>query len=167
MTALKDSIQGKDKLDVPIKFIWNYASNTLVNQHSDINRTHEILQNDKDCEMIVVVENFMTSSAKYADLLLQYLMTTEQEDIVPNDYAGNMGYLIFGQPATSAKFEHRSLYWMTSEIARLLGDDVLQRFTEAAVNRSGCTICTPKCARAIPTAILSPANFARITQAIR
>lgn len=72
----------------------------------------------------------MTSSAKYADLLLQYLMTTEQEDIVPNDYAGNMGYLIFGQPATSAKFEHRSLYWMTSEIARLLGDDVLQRFTE-------------------------------------
>ncbi|MGL9723961.1 DmsA/YnfE/YnfF family dimethyl sulfoxide reductase [Sodalis sp. (in: enterobacteria)] len=130
LTALKDGIQGKDKLDVPIKFIWNYAGNTLVNQHSDINRTHDILQNDKDCEMIVVVENFMTSSAKYADLLLPDLMTTEQEDIVPNDYACNMGYLIFGQPATSAKFERRSLYWMTSEIARRLGDDVLQRFTE-------------------------------------
>lgn len=36
----------------------------------------------------------MTSSAKYADILLPDLMTTEQEDIVPNDYAGNMGYLI-------------------------------------------------------------------------
>jgi anaerobic selenocysteine-containing dehydrogenase len=41
------------------------------------------------------IENFMTSSAKYADILLPDLMTVEQEDIIPNDYAGNMGYLIF------------------------------------------------------------------------
>ncbi|MDI5822943.1 hypothetical protein MJI95_32040, partial [Salmonella enterica subsp. enterica serovar Kentucky] len=33
------------------------------------------------------------------------LMTVEQEDIIPNDYAGNMGYLIFIQPATTPKFE--------------------------------------------------------------
>lgn len=130
MTALKDGVKGKDKLDVPIKFIWNYAGNTLVNQHSDINRTHDILQNEQDCEMIVVIENFMTSSAMYADILLPDLMTTEQEDIVPNDYAANMGYLIFGQPATSAKFERRSLYQITSDIAKRLGPDVEQKFTE-------------------------------------
>ncbi len=40
----------------------------------------------------------MTSSAKYADLLLPDLMTVEQEDIIPNDYAGNMGYLILSSP---------------------------------------------------------------------
>ncbi|TKI05098.1 DmsA/YnfE/YnfF family dimethyl sulfoxide reductase [Martelella alba] len=130
MTALKDGIKGKDKLDVPIKFIWNYAGNTLINQHSDINRTHKILRNEKDCEMIVVIENFMTSSAKYADILLPDLMTTEQEDIVPNDYAANMGYLIFGQPSTKAKFERRSIYEITSAIARRLGPDVEQKFTE-------------------------------------
>ncbi len=44
--------------------------------------------------MIVVIENFITSSAKYADILPPDLMTVEQEDIIPNDYAGNMGYLI-------------------------------------------------------------------------
>ncbi len=33
MTAIRDGVRGKDKLDVPIKFIWNYAGNTLVNQH--------------------------------------------------------------------------------------------------------------------------------------
>ena len=41
MTALADGVQGKDKLDVPIKFIWNYAGNCLVNQHSDHQRTAE------------------------------------------------------------------------------------------------------------------------------
>ncbi len=80
--------------------------------------------------MIVVIENFMTSSAKYADILLPDLMTVEQEDIIPNDYAGNMGYLIFIQPATTAKFERKPIYWMLSEVAQRLGPDVYQRFTE-------------------------------------
>lgn len=130
MTATRDGVRGKDKLDVPIKFIWNYAGNTIINQHSQINRTHDILQDDKKCEMIVVIENFITASAKYADLLLPDLMTVEQEDIIPNDYAGNMGYLIFIQPATAAKFERKPIYWILSEVAKRLGPDVLQKFTE-------------------------------------
>ena len=117
MTAKADGVRGKDKLDVPIKFIWNYAGNTITNQHSDINKTHDILQDDTQCEMIVVLENFMTSSAKYADILLPDLMTVEQEDIIPNDYAGNMGYLIFIQPATSAKFARKGIYEVMSEVA--------------------------------------------------
>lgn len=130
MTAKRDGVRGKDKLDVPIKFIWNYAGNTIINQHSDINKTHDILQDDSQCEMIVVIENFMTSSAKYADILLPDLMTVEQEDIIPNDYAGNMGYLIFIQPATTPKFERKPIYWITSEVARRLGPDIYQKFTE-------------------------------------
>ncbi|VEB98973.1 Anaerobic dimethyl sulfoxide reductase chain A [Klebsiella pneumoniae] len=130
MTASRDGVRGKEKLDVPIKFLWNYAGNTIINQHSDINKTHEILQDESKCETIVVTDNFMTSSAKYADLLLPDLMTVEQEDIIPNDYAGNMGYLIFIQPATSAKFERKPIYWILSEVAKRLGDDVHQRFTE-------------------------------------
>lgn len=130
MTALRDGVRGKDKLDVPIKFIWNYAGNTLVNQHSDINKTHDILQDESKCEMIVVIENFMTSSAKYADILLPDLMTVEQEDIIPNDSAGNMGYLIFFQPATRTKFERKPIYWIMSEVAKRLGPDVYQKFTE-------------------------------------
>ncbi|UMG84916.1 hypothetical protein MJK70_09270 [Klebsiella pneumoniae] len=33
-TALRDGVRGKDKLDVLIKMIWNYAGNCLINQHS-------------------------------------------------------------------------------------------------------------------------------------
>lgn len=130
MTAVKDGIQGKDKLDVPIKFLWNYAGNTIINQHSDINRTHKILQDESKCEMIVVIDNFMTSSAKYADILLPDLMTTEQEDIIPNDSAGNMGYLIFGQAATAPKFERRPIYQILCDIAKRLGDEVYDKFSE-------------------------------------
>ncbi len=135
MTSKRDGVRGKEKLDVPIKFIWNYAGNTLINQHSDINRTHDILQDDSLCETIVVIDNFMTSSAKYADLLLPDLMTVEQEDIIPNDYAGNMGYLIFSQPATAPKFERRPVYDILSDVAKRLGPDIFQAFTEGRNQR--------------------------------
>ncbi|KAA9001089.1 dimethyl sulfoxide reductase subunit A [Affinibrenneria salicis] len=135
MTAVRDGVRGKDKLDVPIKFIWNYAGNCLVNQHSDINKTHDILRDESQGEMIVVIENFMTSSAKYADILLPDLMTVEQEDIIPNDYAGNMGYLIFIQPVTGAKFERKPIYQMLSEIALRLGPEVHRAFTEGRTQR--------------------------------
>ncbi len=72
----------------------------------------------------------MTSSAKYADIVLPDLMTVEQEDIIPNDYAGNMGYLIFLQPVTAPKFERKPIYWIMSEVAKRLGPDIHQKFTE-------------------------------------
>ncbi|HHC5243581.1 TPA: DMSO/selenate family reductase complex A subunit [Klebsiella pneumoniae] len=62
MTASRDGVRGKEKLDVPIKFLWNYAGNTIINQHSDINKTHEILQD----EMTVLL-----SGPLFAALLLR------------------------------------------------------------------------------------------------
>ena len=128
MTALRDGIRGKDKLDVPIKFIWNYAGNTMINQHSDINRTLKLLEDDTLCEMIVVIENHMTSSAKVADILLPDLTNLEQNDVATQGTSGNMGYVIFASKAIEPMFECRSVYEMCTEIARRLG--VEQDFTE-------------------------------------
>lgn len=128
MTAKRDGVRGKDKLDVPIKFIWNYAGNCLINQHSDINRTHDILQDDKQCEMIVVIDNHMTASAKYADLILPDCTASEQMDFCLDASSGNMGYVIFANQAIKPRFECKTIYDMTSEIARRMG--VEQRFTE-------------------------------------
>lgn len=100
MTATRDGVRGKDKLDVPIKMIWNYAGNCLVNQHSEINRTHDILQDDKKCEMIVVIDNHMTASAKYADILLPDCTASEQMDFCLDASAGNMSYVIFADQVT-------------------------------------------------------------------
>lgn len=128
MTATRDGVRGKDRLSVPIKFIWNYAGNALINQHSDIGRTMKLLENDKLCEMIVVIENHMTSSAKFADILLPDCTNFEQDDIAPQGSSGNMGYAIFTEKAIEPMFECKTVYEMCTEIAKRLG--VEQKFTE-------------------------------------
>lgn len=128
MTAKRDGVRGKDKLDMPIKFIWNYAGNCLINQHSDINRTHDILQDDSACEMIVVIDNHMTSSAKYADILLPDLTTSEQADFCMDAKASNMPYFIYADQAIKPQFETRGIYQICSDLAKRLG--VEQAFTE-------------------------------------
>jgi DmsA/YnfE family anaerobic dimethyl sulfoxide reductase A subunit len=128
MTAVRDGVRGKDKLDVPIKFIWNYASNTLVNQHSDIQRTAETLGDDTLCEMIVVLENFMTASAKFADILLPDMLMAEQMDLIGNESAGNMGYVLMADAAAKAPFECRSVYDILTGVAERLG--IKEQFTE-------------------------------------
>ncbi len=128
MTALRDGVRGKDKLDVPIKMIWNYAGNCLINQHSEINRTHEILLDDKKCELIVVIDCHMTSSAKYADILLPDCTASEQMDFALDASCGNMSYVIFNDQVIKLRFECKTIYEMTSELAKRLG--VEQQFTE-------------------------------------
>lgn len=128
MTATRDGIRGVDKLKAPIKFIWNYAGNCLINQHADINRTHDILQDEKACEMIVVIDNHMTSSAKYADIVLPDLTTSEQADFCMDAFAGNMGYFIFADQAIAPQFESKGIYEICSEIAERMG--VGEAFTE-------------------------------------
>ncbi|YCI79946.1 dimethylsulfoxide reductase subunit A [Enterobacteriaceae bacterium] len=128
MTATADGVRGKEKLDVPIKMVWNYASNCLINQHSQINRTHDILQDDKKCELIVVIDCHMTSSAKYADILLPDCTASEQMDFALDASCGNMGYVIFADQAIAPRFECKTIYEMTSELAKRMG--VEQAFTE-------------------------------------
>ena len=128
LTARRDGVRGADHLRVPIKLIFNYAGNCLTNQHSDVNRTHEILRDTSKCEFIVAWDLFMTDSAKYADLLLPDLMPCEQPNFAANDYAGNMGYVMMGGPVTAPKYERRTLYSVLAQVAGLLG--VGEAFTE-------------------------------------
>ncbi|NLF78597.1 MAG: molybdopterin-dependent oxidoreductase [Chloroflexi bacterium] len=128
MTALKDGVIGKDKLDVPIKFIWNYAGNCLINQHAEVNLTKSILEDDTLCEMIVVIDVHMTPSAKFADILLPDTTSFEKLDIAVNGDTSSMGYAIFCEPAIEPMFETMHVYDMCAEIAKRLG--VEEQFTE-------------------------------------
>ena len=148
MTALRDGVRGKDKLDVPIKMVWNYAGNCLINQHSEINRTHDILQDDKKCEMIVVIDCHMTSSAKYADILLPDCTASEQMDFALDASCGNMSYVIFADQAIKPRFECKTIYEMTSELAKRMG--VEQRFTEGRTQEEWLRHLYEQSRKAIP-----------------
>ncbi len=128
MTDKTDGIRGVERLTTPIKFIWNYASNCLINQHSEINRTLDILRDENACEMIVVIDNHMTASARAADILLPDTTIAEQMDFATQGSAGNMGYAISCSQAIEPMFECRTVYDMCSDLAERLG--VKEKFTE-------------------------------------
>jgi len=65
-----DGVVGADRLGTDIKLIWSVASNILINQHSNVNRSAEILADENKVEFLAVQDNFLTPTARYADLLL-------------------------------------------------------------------------------------------------
>ncbi|EOC1313167.1 molybdopterin-dependent oxidoreductase [Cronobacter turicensis] len=148
MTATADGVRGKEKLDVPIKMIWNYAGNCLINQHSHINRTHEILQDDKKCELIVVIDCHMTASARYADILLPDCTASEQMDFALDASCGNMAYVIFADRAITPRFECRTIYDITSALAVRMG--VGEQFTEGRTQEGWLRYLYAQSRRAIP-----------------
>lgn len=128
MTDKTDGIRGVERLKAPIKVIWNYAGNCLINQHADINRTHEILQNEEQCELIITIDNHLTSTAKYSDILLPDCTTSEQMDFALDSFTGNLDYVIFADQVVEPPFECRSIYDMLTALADKFG--VKAQFTE-------------------------------------
>lgn len=143
LTAKNAFIKGKDKLDVGIKFLWNYASNVIGNQHSDLNKTHEILSDESKCEFILVWDTHMTASAKYADLLLPDVSGVETSDIINNSYqSGSYHYLIRMQQAIKPLWENRVTYDVLAELAEKLG--VKSQFTEGKSYQDWIEYCYEK-----------------------
>jgi anaerobic dimethyl sulfoxide reductase subunit A len=70
MTAQRDGLIGADKLDNNIKLIYAAATNALVNQHGNINRTVRLLRDESLVEFIVVQDNFLTPTGRLADIIL-------------------------------------------------------------------------------------------------
>lgn len=128
MTAKNSGIQGVDRLSTGIKFIWSYAGNCITNQHGDINKVHEVLQDESKCEFILVWDTVMTDSAKYADLLLPDAMRSEQLNMYTNGYTEWYTGVTVGGPAQEPPFECRPSYDVMADIAEKMG--VRDDFTE-------------------------------------
>lgn len=102
-----------------IKMLLNLAGNILINQHSDINKTKKILEDESKCEFIVCSDLFMTPSAMYADILLPGTSMFEGDNIVKpwnqGDFIGASNQIV--EPIGESRFEFEWLY----EVAQNLG----------------------------------------------
>lgn len=127
-TNSNDNVKHGVTLGSNVKFVWLYGSNALVNQHGDINETLRILADENACEMIVCIDNQMTVSARYSDILLPDVTTAEQIDLVAQGSSGNLGYAIFADKAVDPLYECRPVYEMMAGIAEKMG--VKDTFTE-------------------------------------
>ncbi len=121
-----DGVEGGERLPSDIKMIVNLAGNCLINQHSDINRTAEILKDTSKCEFILCSDIFMTPSARFADILLPGVSPLEQDNIaMPWQYGDFLGFArIIVEPLGECRFEYD---WL-SELAERLGHG--EAFTE-------------------------------------
>lgn len=136
MSVLKDGVRGVEldengdgKLGTDIKAIVNWFSNSMVNQHSDVNRTREVLKDESKCEFILVVDNVMTTSATFADIILPDTTWLEDEELVnQNNAGGDTATLIQMSSGIEPLFESRHNYEICTEIAKKMG--VEQEFTQ-------------------------------------
>lgn len=119
MDCVHDRIQGSEHLESDIKFIFNLAGNTLINQHSDINRTADILRDTEKCRYIVVSDLFMTPSARFADLLLPGTSLFEGDGMSAPWSDGN--YLLYGNQVIQPLFESRFEFDWLKELAQRMG----------------------------------------------
>ncbi len=125
MTA-EDGVKHVEKLDSNIKLIYAVACNAIINQHANVNRTAKILADESLVEFFVVHEQFMTPTAKFADVLLPICTQFEMWGLEDGWKYGDE--VILMPKVLDPPHETKSDYQICSELAERLG--VEEEYTE-------------------------------------
>jgi len=136
MTAA-DGVRGVERLDNDIKLIYAVATNCLINQHADINRTADILRDDTKVEFIVVQDNFLTSSACFADIILPACTQFETWGVEDGWKYGDE--VILQPKLVEPPGECKSDYRICAELAERLG--IGDAFTEGRDEKVWVNYC--------------------------
>lgn len=125
MTAENSGVRGASRLEHGIKYLINYAGNSLTNQHSDVRHSHEVLADESKCEFILGIDTVMCDSLKYSDVIFPDLLRIEQQSQTSG--GADWGHIVTGQPVPTHRDEQKSAYEMARLMAASLG--VEQEFT--------------------------------------
>ena len=128
--GFEDGVRGTDKLDSKLKLIWSVASNILINQHADTNRSAKILKDTNLVEFIVVQDQFMTPSARFADLILPACTQMETWGLEDGWKYGDE--VIIMPKVSEPPHQTKSDYQICAELAERFGvkDEYTQNRTE-------------------------------------
>ncbi|MCZ7549501.1 MAG: molybdopterin-dependent oxidoreductase [Anaerolineales bacterium] len=120
----RDKIKGAEKLGANMKFMWNHAGNTVLNQHANINRTKKLLEDDTMLEMLVSYEVAMTPTAKFSDILLPATTGFEVESIITGEGHAEKGgrqFALFNHQVIEPMYESKNTLWVMEQLADRLG----------------------------------------------
>jgi anaerobic dimethyl sulfoxide reductase subunit A len=132
-----DGIRGAERLDNDIRLIYAVATNCLINQHADVNRTAEILRDESKVEFIAVQDNFLTPSARFADLILPACTQFETWGV---EDGWKYGDEVILQPKLVEPLgESKSDYRICAELAERLG--IGEAFTEGRDEKGWVEYC--------------------------
>ena len=122
MTALADGVRGVDKLSTDVKCLFMYQHNYL-NQHGDANEVAKLLADESKLDFIFDMDNFMTPSAKFADILLPDITWLENTRTI-----AFATHVTLAERIVEPMYECRHPYDVMTDLARRFG--VEQKFTE-------------------------------------
>jgi DmsA/YnfE family anaerobic dimethyl sulfoxide reductase A subunit len=128
---------GAPRLESDIKLIYAVATNCLVNQHANINRSVEILRDESKVEFLVVQDQFLTSTAQFADLVLPACTQFETWGVEDGWKYGEEVLLM--PKLVEPPGEARSDYRICADIAGRLG--LGEAFTEGRDERGWVDWC--------------------------
>ena len=127
----KEGLVGTDKLKNNIKLIWAVASNAIINQHGNVNRTAEIMKDESLVEFFAVQDNFLTPTGIFADLLLPACTQFETWGVEDGWKYGDE--VILQPKIVDPPWETKSDYQICADIAEKLG--VKEAYTEGRTER--------------------------------
>ncbi len=129
----EDKIKGADRLTANMKFMWNHGGNTLTNQHSDINATLKLLEDDSKLELIVTTEVMMTPSCLVSDILLPSATGFEADNIITGGGSGRSAWAMYSHAVVEPMYETRTDLWMAEQLAERLG--ILEEYQDGHATR--------------------------------
>jgi len=132
-----DGIRGAERLDNDVKLIYAVATNCLINQHADVNRTAQILRDESKVEFIAVQDNFLTPTARFADLVLPACTQFETWGVEDGWKYGDE--VILQPKLVEPPGECKSDYRICAELAERLG--ICEAFTEGRDEREWAKYC--------------------------
>lgn len=114
----EDGLRG-DPLQSSIRLIYAAATNALINQHMNINRSASVLRDESLVEFIVVQDQFLTPTGRFADIILPACTSFETWGVQDGwKYAET---LLFMPKLVEPMGESRSDYRICAGIAERLG----------------------------------------------
>ncbi len=132
-----DGVTGVPNLTSDIKLIYAVATNCLINQHANVNRSAEILRDESKVEFLVVQDNFLTPTARFADIILP--ACTQFETWGVEDGWKYSDEVILQPKLVDPPGECKSDYQICAEIAARLG--IGDAYTEGRDEKAWVDYC--------------------------